>query len=80
MAAASRGFLIDGGELVKGSMNGLLAIVCLVIAAVSFYFYRQNAQVLLLAAFVIFLLGMVVFGALFLSGRVNKSEDIHITE
>lgn len=64
----------------KGSMNGLLAIVCLVIAAVSFYFYRQNAQALLLAAFVIFLLGMVVFGGLFLSGRVNKSEDIHITE
>lgn len=64
----------------KGSMNGLLAVVCLVIAAVSFYFYRENGQALLLASFVIFLLGMVVFGGMFLSGRVNKSEDIHITE
>jgi sugar phosphate permease len=65
---------------VKGAMNGLLAVICLAIAAVSFYFYRQNAQTLLLVAFVIFVLGTVLFGAMFLSGRVNKSEDIHITE
>jgi sugar phosphate permease len=65
---------------VKGSMSGLLAIVCLAIAAVSFYFYRQNAQTILLVAFVVFVLGMVAFGGMFLSGRVNKSEDIHITE
>lgn len=64
----------------KGAMNGLLAIVCLVIAAVSFYFYRGNAQTIWLVAFIIFVLGMVVFGGMFLSGRVNKSEDIHITE
>lgn len=69
-----------GGERVKGSMNGLLAIVCLVIAAVSFYFYRNNAQTMWLVAFIVFLLGMVVFGGMFLSGRVNKTEDIHITE
>lgn len=64
----------------KGALNGLLALVCLVIAAVSFYFYRQNAQTLLLVAFVVFVLGMVVFGGMFLSGRINKTEDIHITE
>ncbi|MGB7201914.1 MAG: hypothetical protein WBD16_06560 [Pyrinomonadaceae bacterium] len=64
----------------KGSMNGLFAIVSLVIAAVSFYFYRQNAQTLWLVAFVLFVLGTVVFGGMFLSGRVNKTEDIHITE
>lgn len=61
-------------------MNGLLAIVCLAIAAVSFYFYRQNAQTMLLVAFVLFVLGTLVFGGMFLSGRVNKTEDIHITE
>lgn len=64
----------------KGSMNGLLAIVCLVIAAVSFYFYRGSAQTLWLVAFVLFVLGTVVFGGMFLSGRVNKTDDIHITE
>lgn len=64
----------------KGSMNGLLAVVSLIIAAVSFYFYRQNAQTLWLVAFVLFVLGTVVFGGMFLSGRINKSEDIHITE
>ena len=64
----------------KGSMNGLFAIVSLVIAAVSFYLYRQNAQTLWLVAFVLFVLGTVVFGGMFLSGRVNKTEDIHITE
>jgi sugar phosphate permease len=64
----------------KGSMNALFAIVSLVIAAVSFYFYRQNAQTLWLVAFVLFVLGTVVFGGMFLSGRVNKTEDIHITE
>lgn len=61
-------------------MNALFAIVSLVIAAVSFYFYRQNAQTLWLVAFVLFVLGTVVFGGMFLSGRVNKTEDIHITE
>jgi sugar phosphate permease len=65
---------------VKGAMNGLLAVICLAIAAVSFYFYRQNAQTLLLVAFVVFVLGTVVFGGMFLSGRVNKTDDIHITE
>jgi hypothetical protein len=65
---------------VKGPLNGLLAVVCLAIAAVSFYFYRQNANNLLIALAVIFAVLMVVFGGLFLSGRVNKTEDIHITE
>lgn len=64
----------------KGSMYGLFAIVSLVIAAVSFYLYRQNAQTLWLVAFVLFVLGTVAFGGMFLSGRVNKTEDIHITE
>lgn len=64
----------------KGTMNGLLAIVCLIIAGVSFYFYRGSAQTLWLVAFIVFLLGTIVFGGMFLSGRVNKSEEIHITE
>jgi hypothetical protein len=33
-----------------------------------------------LALMILFLIGTLVFGGLFLSGRVNKGEDIHITE
>lgn len=66
----------------KGPLNGLLAVVCLVIAAGSFYFYTrssppQNIYIILAITFAVL---MIVFGGLFLSGRVNKSEDIHITE
>ena len=64
----------------SGALNGLLAIVSLAIAAVCFWFYRQNANGLLIALAIIFAVLMVVFGGMFLSGRVNKTEDIHITE
>jgi hypothetical protein len=33
-----------------------------------------------MAGAVVFAILMVVFGVMFLSGRVNKTEDIHITE
>jgi len=62
-------------------MNGLLAFVSLVLAVVSFLLYQRSADnKLWLAGFVLFVIGFLVFGALFLSGRVNKGEDIHITE
>jgi uncharacterized membrane protein len=61
-------------------LNGLVAIVCLAIAAVCFYFYRQNAQTLYIIIAIISAILMIVFGGLFLSGRVNKTEEIHITE
>jgi len=65
---------------VRGALNGLLAIASLAIAAVCFYFYRQNASTWLIAVAIICAVLMVVFGGMFLSGRVNKTEDIHITE
>ncbi len=64
----------------KGSINGLLAVVSIVIAAVSFYFYRANANFALIILAIVFVVAAVAFGGLFLSGRVNKTEDIHITE
>jgi len=67
---------------VKGILNALLAIVCLAVAAWSFYTYTntvpQNNLYIIIA--IVFGLLMVVFGGMFLSGRVNKTEDIHITE
>ena len=74
------GFLIIGGDLVRGMLNGLLAVVSLAIAIVCFIYYRQDASTLLIVLTIIFAVLMVVFGGMFLSGRVNKTEDIHITE
>jgi heme/copper-type cytochrome/quinol oxidase subunit 4 len=67
---------------VSGMLNGLLALVSLVITAVCFYMYTRSnpPQTLYIILAIIFVILMVVFGAMFLSGRVNKSDDIHITE
>lgn len=74
------GYFDNGGDLVSGALNGLLAVVSLAIAAVCFYYYRLNASTLLIVLTIVFAILMVVFGGMFLSGRINKTDDIHITE
>jgi uncharacterized membrane protein YbhN (UPF0104 family) len=65
----------------KGMLNGLLAVISLLVAAGTFYFYTQSGDnKLYLVGSVIFLIIGIGLGGLFLSGRVNKTEDIHITE
>ena len=62
-------------------MNSLLALVSLILTVVSFLMYQRSADnKLWLVGFILFLILTLVFGGLFLSGRVNKGEDIHITE
>lgn len=62
-------------------MNLLLAFVALILTALSFWMYRSSPEnTMWLVGVVVFLLATLVFGALYLSGRVNKGEDIHITE
>jgi hypothetical protein len=62
-------------------LNGLLAVVSAILAAGSFFYYtRSNDNKLFLVLAIVFALAMIVLGGLFLSGRVNKNEDIHITE
>lgn len=63
-------------------VNGLVAVVSLLAAAFCFYRFQStpNAGTLYLVGGVVFAILTVVFGGMFLSGRVNKSEDIHITE
>lgn len=62
-------------------INGILAVMSAIIAAFSFYKYiGSDDNKWWLAAFIVFLLAFLGLGAMFLSGRVNKSEDIHITE
>ncbi len=62
-------------------MNLLLALVSLILTALSFWMYRSSPDnTIWLIGVILFLIGTLVFGALYLSGRVNKTEDIHITE
>jgi len=66
---------------VKGTLNGLLALVSLIITIVSFVFYQRSGDnKMWFISAIVFLILTLVFGALFLSGRVNKTEEIHITE
>jgi uncharacterized membrane protein len=66
---------------VKDMLFAVLALVSVVIAAGSFYFYvNRGGQTIYIVAAILFVILTVVLGGLFLSGRVNKNDDIHITE
>ena len=64
----------------KGVLGGLIAFVCLILAGVCFYMFQNSGTTMYGVAGGVFALLMVIFGVMFLSGRVNKTEDIHITE
>ena len=66
----------------KGMLSGLLSLISLIIAGLLFYMFQSipAASSAYMIGAVIFAILMVVFGVMFLSGRVNKTEDIHITE
>lgn len=61
-------------------LYSVLALVSLLITIGSVYQYVSTAQTMYIVLTFIFLAATVVLGALFMSGRVNKNEDIHITE
>jgi len=61
-------------------LYGLLAFVSLLVTIAAFYFYVNSSNTLYLILTIVFLLATLGFGGVFLSGRVNKKEDIHITE
>lgn len=58
----------------------LLAFVTLLITAGTFYLYVQSAETSYFVISIVFLVATVILGGLFMSGRVNKNEDIHITD
>jgi drug/metabolite transporter (DMT)-like permease len=65
----------------KDIMFALLALVFAAVAAFFFYNMRgEDAGVINMVLGVVFLILTAVCGVLFLSKRVNKAEDIHITE
>ncbi|MEO5860270.1 MAG: hypothetical protein ABIR33_15140 [Pyrinomonadaceae bacterium] len=61
-------------------LYGLLAFVSLLVTIFSFYTYTKGNNILFLVATIVFLIVTVGLGGVFLSGRVNKKEEIHITE
>lgn len=66
----------------KGSLNGLLAVVSLIGTVGFFLLYRNysDGSMLYFVLAIIFLILTLVFGGMFLSGKIGKTEDIHITE
>ena len=65
---------------VKDMLYAIIALVTAVGAVFSWMRYTSSANMLFLVLFIVLVLVTIVCGALFLSGRVNKNEDIHITE
>ena len=61
-------------------LYGLLAFVSLLLTIFSIYTYISSASTLALIGAIVFLVATVGLGGVFLSSRVNKKEDIHITE
>lgn len=62
-------------------LNGLLAVVSLGIAVFCLIrFQRTEDSTIYAIVAAVFGVLMVVFGVMFLAGRINKTEDIHITE
>jgi hypothetical protein len=62
-------------------MYALLCVVSLALFGFSYYQYTQtHGNTLWMVLMFLGILAAVAFGALFLVGRVNRKEDIHITE
>lgn len=65
----------------KDMLYAVLALITALTAAFFFYSYVKSEEyTLYIVIAIIAVILTIVFGGLFLSGRVNKTEDIHITE
>ena len=65
----------------KSLLPGVLAVISAVIALLSFFQYRSTeGGTLWIVLTFVFLIATLGLGAMFLAGKVNKTEDIHITE
>lgn len=70
----------------KGTLSGLLAVAALVLTALSFLLYTGRISTasadnkVWLVLMIVFLIATLAFGGVFLSGRVNRNDDVHITE
>lgn len=65
----------------KDMLYAILGLITALLCAGSFYLYvsgTDNKMYFIVA--IVFLILTLIFGGLFFSGRLNKTEDIHITE
>jgi ammonia channel protein AmtB len=61
-------------------LYGLIAFVSLLIAIFGFYTFNSGSQTWALVVGIVAVIVTMISGVIFLSSRVNKKEDIHITE
>jgi hypothetical protein len=65
---------------VKDLLFAVLALISLVAAVFSFLNFQRGGGTTMFVIAIICILAMLGFGAMFLAGRVNKTDEIHITE
>ncbi|HQZ83745.1 MAG: hypothetical protein KF756_04895 [Acidobacteria bacterium] len=64
-----------------GSLNGILAVLAAIVGVFSIYKYMASADnKIWIVIGVIAIIAFLALGAMFMSGRMNKTDDIHITE
>ncbi len=64
-----------------GSLNGILAVLAAIVGVFSIYKYMASADnKIWMVIGIIAILAFLGLGAMFMSGRMNKTDDIHITE
>jgi hypothetical protein len=61
-------------------LYGLLALIAAIATGFSFWRFQHTGQSYLIILTIVFLIAAIGLGAMFLTGRLNKTEDIHITE
>lgn len=61
-------------------LSGLLALLSAVATGFCFWRFQHSGQTYLIILTLVFLIAAIGLGAMFLTGRLNKTEDIHITE
>jgi hypothetical protein len=60
-------------------MKAVLALVSLVVTVVSFFIFQSYDYGWFLYVGILGLISTIVFGGIYMSGRVNKDGDLHIT-
>ena len=61
-------------------LSGLLALLSAIATGFSFWRFQHSGQTYWIILTLVFLIAAIGLGAMFLTGRLNKTEDIHITE
>ncbi len=64
----------------KDMLFALLALISVVVAGYFLYSFQKYDSSSSLMIGIVFALLAIVFGGLFMFGRVNRHDDIHITE